>query len=70
MYSYIVFTMTLVKYSQMKVQTEIVRILLFNVIQCYIDLSILLINNYIKSLNVREIIANAYIMWIFIFKSS
>lgn len=70
MYSYIVFTMILVKYSQMKVQTEIVRILLFNVIQCYIDLSILLINNCIKSLSVREIIANAYIMWIFIFKSS
>lgn len=61
MYSYIVFTMTLVKYSQMKVRIEIVRILLilFNMIQCYID--ILLINNCIKSLSIREIIVNAYV---------
>lgn len=65
MYSYIVFTMTLVKYSQMKVRIEIVRILLilFNMIQCYID--ILLINNCIKSLSIREIIVNAYVTWIF-----
>lgn len=49
----------------MKVRIEIVRILLilFNMIQCYID--ILLINNCIKSLSIREIIVNAYVTWIF-----